>query len=290
MEPSQGADELITVLPVHFTNALSPNVQLHQFPLLNRPLQVPPSAQMSGKRITARIKPGTRRIELHVPADTRPEVWSSDKSRDFGAARIEYDAEKRQERKGLKEGEEPRLREIRLQSEQLPQRGIHMLGIMRNGKLNLHPIKETHQFRPTLTYLDILSRRNRRGRQGGSDSESDDGPPLDPDDPLPVETPKKEKKSTGPGKEIQVSARKSDDKGATSTLGSLSVIRRDMLRVIRSEEDEEWQELHFFDVTENESMEAFESVFSKNTEFLVSNDDITQFLEGIEGLMPKVDT
>lgn len=37
-------------------------------------------------------------------------------------------------------------------------------------------------------------------------------------------------------------------------------------------------------------MEAFESVFSKNTEFLVSNDDITQFLEGIEGLMPKVDT
>jgi len=116
------------------------------------------------------------------------------------------------------------------------------------GKLNLHPIKETHQFRPTLTYLDILSRRNRRGRQDGSDSESDDGPPPDPDDLLPVEAPKKEKKSTGPGKEIQVSARKSDDKGATSTLGSLSVIRRDMLRVIRLEEDEEWQELRFFDV------------------------------------------
>lgn len=37
-------------------------------------------------------------------------------------------------------------------------------------------------------------------------------------------------------------------------------------------------------------MEAFESVFSKNTECLVSNDDITQFLEEIEGLMPKVDT
>jgi len=137
MESSQGADELITVLPVHFTNALSPNVQLHQFPLLNRPLQVPPSAQMSGKRITARIKPGIRRIELHVPADTRPEVWSSDKSRDFGAARIEYDVEKRQERKGLREGEEPRLREIRLQSEELPQRGIQMLGIMRNGRQSI---------------------------------------------------------------------------------------------------------------------------------------------------------
>jgi len=63
-----------------------------------------------------------------------------------------------------------------------------------------------------------------------------------------MEAPKKEKKYTGPGKEVQVSARKSDDKGASSTLGSLSMIRRDMLRVIRSEEDEEWQELRFFDV------------------------------------------
>lgn len=134
MEPNQGTDELVAVLPIHFTNALVPNVQLHQFPLLNRPLQVPPSAQMSGKRITARIKPGIRRIELHIPADTRPEVWSSNKSRDLGAARIEDDVEKKQERKGLKEGEEPRLGEIRLQSEQLPQRGVQMLGIIRNGQ------------------------------------------------------------------------------------------------------------------------------------------------------------
>ncbi|KAL9716100.1 hypothetical protein Ac2012v2_000545 [Leucoagaricus gongylophorus] len=290
MEPNQGTDELVAVLPIHFTNALVPNVQLHQFPLLNRPLQVPPSAQMSGKRITARIKPGIRRIELHIPADTRPEVWSSNKSRDLGAARIEDDVEKKQERKGLKEGEEPRLGEIRLQSEQLPQRGVQMLGIIRNGKLNLHPIRETHQFRPTLTYLDILSRRNRHGQQGGSDSESDDGPPPDPDDPSPVQVPKKEKKSTGPGKEVQVSARKSDDKSATSALGGLSTVRRDMLRIIRSEEDEEWEELRFFDVAENESAEAFESVLSKSTEFLVSRGDITQFLEGIEGLMPKVDT
>ena len=269
MEPNQGTDELVAVLPIHFTNALVPNVQLHQFPLLNRPLQVPPSAQMSGKRITARIKPGIRRIELHIPADTRPEVWSSNKSRDLGAARIEDDVEKKQERKGLKEGEEPRLGEIRLQSEQLPQRGVQMLGIIRNGqeytdfhffslgltyrynflgKLNLHPIRETHQFRPTLTYLDILSRRNRHGQQGGSDSESDDGPPPDPDDPSLVQVPKKEKKSTGPGKEVQVSARKSDDKSATSALGGLSTVRRDMLRIIRSEEDEEWEELRFFDV------------------------------------------
>ncbi|KAF5355954.1 hypothetical protein D9756_003892 [Leucocoprinus leucothites] len=305
MESSRGADELVAVLPVHFTNTLLPNVQLHQFPLLNRPLQVPPSAQMSGKRIAARIKPEIRRMELHIPADTRPEVWNSDKSRELGTAQIEDDTEKKQEPKRFKEGEEARLGEIRLQSEQLPQRGVQMLGIIRNGKLNLHPISEAHQFRPTLAYLDILSRRSRRGRQGGSDSESDDGPPPDPEDPAPVEAPKKEKKSTGPGKEVQVSARKSDDKSGTSTLGGLSAVRRDMLRVIRSEEDEEWDELRFFDIAVRifpfwplifsspiqavESAVAFETIFSQSTEPLLARDGVTQFLDGIQGLKPKAD-
>ncbi|KXN89892.1 hypothetical protein AN958_04896 [Leucoagaricus sp. SymC.cos] len=323
MDPNQESDELVAVLPIHYTNALLPNVLMHQFPLLNRPLQVPPNAHMSGKRIGARIKPEARRMELHVPADTRPEVWNSDRSRDLGAARIEDDIEKRQEHKKLKEGEEPCLGEIRLQSEQLPQRGAQMLGIIRNGspliqfassltdggnptgKLNLHPISEAHQFRPTLTYLDISSRRNRRGRQGGSDSESDDGPPPDPDEPAPVEMQKREKKPTGPGKEVQVSARKADDKGGASTLGGLSAVRRDMLRAIRLEEEEEWNELQFFDVPVcgsssfpvlslkisqvDESATTFEGIFSRNTESLTTKDDITHFLDGIKGLKPTAE-
>jgi DNA-directed RNA polymerase-3 subunit RPC5 len=268
MEPGQETDdELIAVLPIHFTNILAPNVQLHQFPLLNRPLEVPPSAEASGKKITARIKPEVRRMEFHIPADTRPEVWNRDKSRDLGVAQMEDDIEKKQEQKKLKEGEEPRLNGTRLQSEQIPQRGIQMLGVIRNGfdsfscrfpeahsfnllgKLNLHPIGETHQFRPTVTYLDTLSRRNRRGRQGGSSSDSEDGPPLDPDDPTPVEASRREKKAAGPGKEVQVSARKADDKGGISAPGSLSAVRREMLRAIRLEEDEEWNELEFYNFT-----------------------------------------
>ncbi|KAJ3571586.1 hypothetical protein NP233_g3663 [Leucocoprinus birnbaumii] len=290
MDFNEATDELVAVLPIHFTNTLIPNVQLHQFPLLNRPLQVPPSAQLSGKRIAARIKPEVRRIEIHVPADTRPDVWNGEKSRELGAAQIEDDIEKKQERKKLKEGEEARLGEIRLQSEKLPQRGVQMLGIVRNGKLNLHPISEAHQFRPTLTHLDILSRRNRRGRQGGSDSDSDDGPPPDPDDPAPLEVPKKEKKSVGPGKEVQVSARKSDDKGGASALGGLSAVRRDMLRIIRLEEDEEWDDLRFFDTSAEESAETFEAIFSQSTGLLEMKDDVTQFLEGIKGLKPKAET
>ena len=81
-----------------------------------------------------------------------------------------------------------------------------------SGKLHLHPISEIHQLRPTLTYLDILSRKNRR-RGPGSDSDSDDGPPPDPDEVPVAATPKKEKKTSGDEKEVHVTARKSDDSG-----------------------------------------------------------------------------
>jgi len=116
------------------------------------------------------------------------------------------------------------------------------------GKLHLHPISETHQLRPTLTYLDILSRKNKRNRGGDSDSDSDDGPPPDPDEVAPVPQPKKEKKAAGDAKEVHVSARKTDDQGGLNQ-GGLSAVRREMLHIIRSEEDEKWESLEFNDVT-----------------------------------------
>ena len=115
---------------------MQPNVQLHQFPLLTRPLEVPPSSAASGKRIHARIKSKIKRLEVHVPVDTRPEVWNSERSKELGAARGEDDKEKNQETGSmkLKEGEEPRLSETRLRSEQIPQAGAYMLGFVREGR------------------------------------------------------------------------------------------------------------------------------------------------------------
>lgn len=94
--------------------------------------------------------------------------------------------------------------------------------------------------------MDILSRKNRRSRGGGSDSDSDDGPPPDPDEVAPVPTTKKEKKAAGDAKEVHVSARKSEDQGGQS---GLSTVRREMLQIIRVEEDEKWEDLQFCDVT-----------------------------------------
>lgn len=260
-------NELVSVLPIHYSNGHVPSIQIHQYPLLTRPLQTPPSAALSGKRISARIKPNVRRLEVHVPADSRPEVWNADRTKELGVARAEDDREKNQEIKGKeREGEEPRLSEIRLRSEEVPRRGVHMLGIVRAGtspnftgisvhqrishvgKLHLHPITQTHQLRPTLTYLDILSRKNKRSRGGGFDSDSDDGPPPDPDEFAPIPMTKKEKKPSGEVKEVQVSARKVEDRGAQSQ-GGLSAIRREMLHAIRTEEDENWEDLQFCDET-----------------------------------------
>ena len=117
------------------------------------------------------------------------------------------------------------------------------------GKLYLHPISQTHQFRPTLTYLDILSRKNKRSRGGDSDSDSDDGPPPDPDEIAPAVPLKKEKKAAGEAKEVHVSARKSDDQSGLGGQGSLSAVRREMLHIIRVEEEEQWESLAFCNVT-----------------------------------------
>jgi DNA-directed RNA polymerase III subunit RPC5 len=116
----------------------------------------------------------------------------------------------------------------------------------------LHPIGEIHQLRPTLTYLDILSRKNKRHRTGGggSDSESDGGPPPDPDEPAPnpVPSPKKEKTLGREAREAQVSARKSNEKGELQPLqGGLSTIRREMLSIIHDEQDESWTGLDYCD-------------------------------------------
>jgi len=293
-------DPIISVLPICFSNSLTPHVHLHQYPLLTRPLQVPPSAAASGKRIKARLKPGVKRLEVHVPVDTRKEVWNAERSKELGSARAVDDRERNQDSAGEKGkgkgkererererdgGDEHRLSEIRMRSEPVPHTGAYVLGIVRDGKLHLHPISETHQFRPTLTYVDVLSRKSKRPRGGGSDDDSDDGPPPDPDDPTPaLPTQKKEKKPVKEAKEVQVSVRKTvDDKGMPMG-GGMTAVRREMLMMLRAEEDEQWEDYKFFDSETLESHTAFDNVFSKTEEGLQCNSDITSFLKDIRGL------
>lgn len=113
------------------------------------------------------------------------------------------------------------------------------------GKLHLHPISETHQFGPNLSYLDLLSKTSRPRRPTGSDDE-DDGPPPDPDEPVPDKpAPKKEKKaSSSSAKEVTVSARRAPD---SEDLGGLSTLRREMIGNRRKEREEPWETLEWKD-------------------------------------------
>ncbi|KAK2461807.1 hypothetical protein APHAL10511_006270 [Amanita phalloides] len=274
-------DEIISVLPVHFSNRLGPELQLHQFPLQARPLQVPQSAAASGKQISARVKPNARRIEIHVPTDTRPEVWNLQRAKELGAAQSEDDREKNQEGRN-KEGQEARLSEVRLRGEEIPQQGPHMLGIIRDGCLHLHPISELHQFRPTLTYLDVHLRKNRRSKTGaGSESESDDDPPPDPDEVPTTTSLKGKEKKPAEMREVNVSTRKTDEKGTTV---GLSTARREMLQIIRAEEEEEWHTYEYCDLTTAASEEAYTSIFSQNSTTLQCTSNMTTFLKDIPGL------
>jgi DNA-directed RNA polymerase III subunit RPC5 len=129
-------DRIVSELPVHLSNNLAPNLQLYQFPLLNRSLEVPPTAVASGKRIRARLKPTARRLEVHVPVDHRPEVWNAEKSKELGAGRLEDDKEKTQAGGGKsKESEDPRLSEVRYRSEEVPHVGAYLVGVVHNGEL-----------------------------------------------------------------------------------------------------------------------------------------------------------
>ena len=105
-------DEVVTVLPIHYSDALVSNVHLHQFPLLSWPLQIPPSAVLSGKRISARVKTAARKLEISVPVDIQPEVWNDEKGKDFGMALLEDDREKNQETDKGKQKEDPWLTEV----------------------------------------------------------------------------------------------------------------------------------------------------------------------------------
>lgn len=249
-------DPVIQTMPIHLSTKLDPSIHVHQYPLMSRSLQPPPSAIAAGKRITARLKPTSKRIEVHIPSDTRAGYWNTDKAHDLGAALVRDDREKNQTSESQSTSTMPRLDHVRMRSEQIPIKGAYMIGVIRAGVLHLHPINEMHQLRPTLTYLDAATSKKRKGANDEDDSDESDGPPPDPDEAPSIPTlPKKRERKIDPTdmKEVQVAARKTDTEptgrggsGAGGGAQGLSLVRREMLQMLRTEEDEGWQGFDFY--------------------------------------------
>lgn len=134
-------DELLVSLPIHYSENLHPNLHLHQFQLLTRRLEVPPTAASAGKIINARYKPNAGRYEIHVPNDVRPEVWHAARGQSFGTARYQEDREEatlHDTKFKEKEAPEMRLNETRLISDRVPHAGEYVLGVVRDGVTQIY--------------------------------------------------------------------------------------------------------------------------------------------------------
>jgi DNA-directed RNA polymerase III subunit RPC5 len=237
------SDSLIASIPIILSNN---SLHLHQFPLLARPLHAPPSARLAGKKITSRRKDEAGRMEIHLPLDLRQEVWNKERGLELGNARAQGDSVGQQEQD---QDQEHRLTHLRLRSEQVADRSTnsYMIGILHDDVLHLHPISEIHQFKPSLTYLDVLSRPSRRKVSDSDDEDEDDGPPPDPDEvpPSPVRKTKKDKGKETEAKEVTITAKKVDD---ANLQGGLSTMRREMLLGMRKEQEEPWVDYDYSDI------------------------------------------
>ncbi|CAG7847317.1 SubName: Full=Uncharacterized protein {ECO:0000313/EMBL:CCA72043.1} [Serendipita indica DSM 11827] len=224
-------DPIVSVIPIQLSTTFDPRLQLHQYPLSSRPLAPPPSAKRAGKAITARIKPLSDRLEVHVPFDTREEVWNQRRGLEYGDARYEEDG-----RKPHAGREEHRLDELRLRSEQVPHRGTYMVGLLRGNRLYLHPVAATHKLRPHLGYIDVLSQKARRRPAGEEDDDENDAEHEGEE--------REEKKSKKEAREVHLIARKTD---GTLSASGISDMRREMLRTLAAEEAEAWVPIRYSD-------------------------------------------
>jgi len=92
------------------------------------------------------------------------------------------------------------------------------------------------------------------------------------------------KKHLPEAKEAQVTARKAEDKGGPQTFGSLSTVRREILSIVRAEDEEHWQDFEFCGLETEESATSMDAIFSQSGEVLQCQSDITAYLKDIQGL------
>ncbi|KAG8999397.1 hypothetical protein FRB90_012083 [Tulasnella sp. 427] len=242
-----------------------------------------------------------RRYEIHVPVDARPAMWNAEQAKEYGAARVEEDAEERRLLEGedkagkkgkagvKKEGrkkyesdeddeEEKKknaktLKDVRLRSERVKTKGDYFIGVLRDGQLYLHPISQVHQFRPTLTYMDVLSRKTKSTAEDDEEGEEENAAPA-----TAAATAAKS------AREVVVAARGTPGEGA-GNVGGLSALRREMISTMRKEQEERWVDMQWDDEKASHTTDIYEDLFSRaSNDPLRCTSKISDVLIGIKGL------
>lgn len=73
-EEDEEDDEIVATLPIYLHHTLAPSLTQFQYPLQHRNLRVPTWAEERGKKITARVKEQSGRVDVEVPIDADPKV------------------------------------------------------------------------------------------------------------------------------------------------------------------------------------------------------------------------
>ncbi len=148
LDPEDDPD-VIASIPVYLARSIPPEarLQVFQFPTYpaGRPLPVPASAEERGLQETARWRKNANWVELDLPLDMRPKVYSQSRGQELakdlrpdgaddqhsssgGKGKVKREDGSREQRKGTK-----RLDKMKLQSDEVPKSTPYMIGVMRDG-------------------------------------------------------------------------------------------------------------------------------------------------------------
>lgn len=184
---SSQSGELLASLPVYLSNSLpsSSSLQVFQYPTYpkGRPLPFPQSARERGLQAAMRTRPRAKRVEIELPLDLRPPVYSTDRGEEFGegaaaagpigpgpkGSAMKGGGEKRIKSEfggyqSLSSSSDPRkkLERTRLESTMMPHQTKYMLGVIRDRAVHLTPVDSVHQLRPSMHYIDALEALKRQ--------------------------------------------------------------------------------------------------------------------------------
>ncbi|WVQ85929.1 hypothetical protein IAT38_008097 [Cryptococcus sp. DSM 104549] len=229
-------DEVLATLPIYLAPVAAPGLDVYQYPLQHRSLSVPTWARDRGKYISARVKEKVGRVEVEIPVDAGADYWRDERATElgytmdvengdgpvggygFGGADTQRKGAKEKAKKSEKWGDK-----MRLTSEPLPNATGYYSGVVRDGALHLHPIKNTLQFRTSLGYLDDLDAP--RGSRRGADEDEDAA----------------KKKGKAPvGSATRPGQRKALDEEDNDGSGSIKDFRNKMWYMKQKEDEDVW--------------------------------------------------
>lgn len=181
MQAAGQDDEVVAELDVVLSKQLKEHIMLLQFPL--RPKEKPYDQAHSNGPTAARFKARAQLLELEVPLDTAAPTYDSVKGHEIGATHTSLPplpfgtAPSSTGQPGASSSTPAAggpMRSHVLASTVVPAKTHYAVGVVRDGRLHLTPIKSVLQMRPSVRHMDALTAPAKATDSDESDEEGKD--------------------------------------------------------------------------------------------------------------------